>query len=174
MDLRVQRTRKCITDTFMELRRKKPLEKITVKEISDAAMINKATFYNHFNSVFDLSDKLEDEAIDRVLMNIEPIEWGTGEGTRHIAIEMQKMREQFMVLFSGSRYGHFAQKLEKRIKEEIYACFPQYKENPEKDVVLTTMIYGGFYATNKYEGEEFERAIDTIARINDYLMKEMF
>lgn len=174
MDFRIQRTRKCIVDAFLKIRAKKELEKISVKEIAETALINKATFYNHFESVFDLSDKIENEVIDKVLSDIEPSEWGTGEGTRHIAVEMQKIKDLLMILFSGTHYGHFSQKLEKRIKEEIYSCYPQYRENPEKDVILTTMIYGGFYATNKYEGEEFERAIDTIARINDYLIKEMF
>ena len=37
MDLRIQRTRKSIINAFIELRATKPLEKITVKELSDLA-----------------------------------------------------------------------------------------------------------------------------------------
>ena len=40
MDLRIERTRKCIKDAFIELRKTKPIEKITVKELAALASIN--------------------------------------------------------------------------------------------------------------------------------------
>lgn len=43
MDLRVKKTRTSIINAFLTLRSKKPLERITVKELSAAAQINKAT-----------------------------------------------------------------------------------------------------------------------------------
>lgn len=174
MDLRIQRTRKCIQDAFVEIRKRKDIEKITVKEIAERAIINKATFYNHYESVYDLSDKLENEAIDRVIERMHPEEWETGNGTLKLAEAMKREENYFRILFSGARYGVFANKLEKRIKEEIYFNNPQYKNDPEKDVVLTIMIYGGFYTMNKYHGDEFDRAIETIAKMNDYLIKGLF
>ena len=45
MDLRVKKTTKSIKDAFYELRKKKEVGKISVKELSEVAMINKATFY---------------------------------------------------------------------------------------------------------------------------------
>lgn len=174
MDMRIQRTKKCIQDAFLELRRKKDVEKITVTELADCAMINKATFYNHYTSVFDLSDKMESEAIDSVVGLIEPHEWGTGAGTKRIAVEMKKISDYLTVLFSGSRYGVFAAKLDEKIKEKIYEIYPEHKNDPEKDVILTTMIYGGFYATSKYKGADFERATDIVAKMNDYMIKGLF
>lgn len=41
MDLRAQRTRRSIINAFIELRALKPLEKITVKELSERALITK-------------------------------------------------------------------------------------------------------------------------------------
>lgn len=43
-DLRVKRTRKLITQAFFALLRKKKFEKISIQEIADSAMINRATF----------------------------------------------------------------------------------------------------------------------------------
>ena len=40
MDLRTEKTRRSIINAFLELRAKKPLEKITVKELSEKAEIN--------------------------------------------------------------------------------------------------------------------------------------
>ena len=64
MDLRVQRTRMNIRDAFIELRSRKPIEKITVKELAEAAFINKATFYQHYADLYDLSESMEDCLFD--------------------------------------------------------------------------------------------------------------
>lgn len=41
MDLRIEKTEKAIKNAFIELRARKPLEKITVKELCAEACINK-------------------------------------------------------------------------------------------------------------------------------------
>ena len=46
MDLRIEKTEKAIKNAFMELRSKKPLEKISVRELCALACINKSTFYS--------------------------------------------------------------------------------------------------------------------------------
>ena len=55
MDLRTEKTKRSIINSFLELRSRKPLEKITVKELSEKAEINKATFYLHYHDIYDLS-----------------------------------------------------------------------------------------------------------------------
>ena len=70
MDLRIQRTRKNIRDAFIELRSRKPIEKITVKELAEAAFINKATFYQHYEDLYDLSESMENELIDNIISSI--------------------------------------------------------------------------------------------------------
>ena len=63
MDLRIEKTRNSIVNTFLELRSKKDLEKITVKELCEKAQINKSTFYSHYHDIYDLSEHLEDEVV---------------------------------------------------------------------------------------------------------------
>lgn len=64
-DLRVQRTKRNIRDAFVELRKIKEINEITVVEIAKRAMINKATFYLHYRDIFDLEEKLEDEHLEK-------------------------------------------------------------------------------------------------------------
>jgi len=56
-DLRVIRTRKLIMDSFITLSSKKEFKDITVKDITTEAMINRATFYYHFEDIYDLLEK---------------------------------------------------------------------------------------------------------------------
>lgn len=45
-------TKKAIIDSFMHLAAKKPLEKITVRDIVDHCGINRNTFYYHFQDIY--------------------------------------------------------------------------------------------------------------------------
>ena len=56
MDMRIEKTRRSIINAFLQLRAQKPLEKITVKELSALAEINKATFYLHYRDIYELSE----------------------------------------------------------------------------------------------------------------------
>lgn len=53
-DLRVIKTKKAIKDAFIQLLENKPIQKITVTELSKQALINKGTFYLHYNDIYDL------------------------------------------------------------------------------------------------------------------------
>ena len=45
-------TKQAITQAFIQLAAKKPLEKITVRDIVDACGINRNTFYYHFQDIY--------------------------------------------------------------------------------------------------------------------------
>jgi AcrR family transcriptional regulator len=62
-DPRVQRTRRLIMDSFIELSAKKEFKDITVKDITTEAMINRATFYYHFEDIYDLLEKALSEVL---------------------------------------------------------------------------------------------------------------
>ena len=56
-DLRIQRTQKAIVDAFYELLDEKSFGSITVIDICDRALINRGTFYTHFEDKYQLLDK---------------------------------------------------------------------------------------------------------------------
>lgn len=52
-----------IKEAFWKLYEEKPIEKISVKQITDMAGYNRATFYLYFSSVRDVRDQIEDDLI---------------------------------------------------------------------------------------------------------------
>lgn len=70
MDLRIQKTKNSIFSAFIELRAAKPLEKITIRELTQKANISKQTFYLHFKDIYDLSEYLENDAITSLIADI--------------------------------------------------------------------------------------------------------
>ena len=71
MDLRIQKTEKAIKNVFLELRARKPLEKITVKELCELALINKSTFYSHYEDIYALSEAMEQETVASIIGSID-------------------------------------------------------------------------------------------------------
>lgn len=64
LDLRVKRTNKYIIEAFIRLVEEKGFEQVTVQNIADEAMINRATFYAHYKDKQDFYEKIFDLAVE--------------------------------------------------------------------------------------------------------------
>ncbi len=60
-DLRVVRTRKMLRDAMIALAIQKGFTAITVNDIVELAMVNRATFYRHYQDKYDLVESYLDE-----------------------------------------------------------------------------------------------------------------
>lgn len=63
-DARVRYTKRVIKESFLSLLQKKPVNKITVKEVCELAELNRATFYSHYSDCFALMENIEQELFD--------------------------------------------------------------------------------------------------------------
>lgn len=59
-------TRMALQNSLLELMEKKPITKITIKELCENADINRTTFYAHYADQHDLLRKIEDETFSWV------------------------------------------------------------------------------------------------------------
>jgi len=53
-DARVIMTKKFLKESLVSILKEKELSEITIKEVCDAAQINRATFYSHYKSIMEL------------------------------------------------------------------------------------------------------------------------
>lgn len=65
-DKRVEKTLGLIKKTFFEITKTNGRSNPTVKEICEAANINRSTFYQYYDGIDDLRDKLETEAANKM------------------------------------------------------------------------------------------------------------
>lgn len=75
LDLRIKRTQKAIKEAFFILVEEKGFEHISVKDITDKAMISRNTFYLHYEDKYDLLNKICDELMRKLF-------FGTGKQIR--------------------------------------------------------------------------------------------
>ena len=85
-----QQTVKSLKEAFWKLYETKPIEKISVRQITELAGYNHATFYLYFSSVRDVRDQIEDDLIaqrDLILkqcMHDGTLEMGQHGGSRAV------------------------------------------------------------------------------------------
>lgn len=69
-DLRVIKTKKSIYEGLLQLMKDKSFEEIKVSEICQAAIVNRSTFYDHFNDKYELLatliQDLEEELVEKL------------------------------------------------------------------------------------------------------------
>lgn len=83
-DIRARLTRKLLQETFLALLAEKRFEVITVGEIAERAMVNRATFYRHYPDKYALGNSLFQEAIEQLACDLssplKPPSASEGEG----------------------------------------------------------------------------------------------
>ncbi len=168
MDIREKKTRRSISNAFLQIRSKKPLERITVKELCELAEISKATFYLHYRDIYDLSDSLQQQIIKDILSHLSD--------PKDIIYNLPKANEQIIngyyanksivyILFSGSQFAKLPECIETEIKKLIFSQFPHLKHDAEANVRMTYQIMGSFYAFYKYENQFGQETV--LKAVND-------
>lgn len=74
---KVMETKEKIKDAFFEIYKDKKIERISIKEITDRAKINRGTFYVYYKDIYDLLEQIEDDIIgeltDKILAALQLI-----------------------------------------------------------------------------------------------------
>ena len=162
MDLREKKTKRSINNAFLQIRSKKPLEKITVKELCELAEISKATFYLHYKDIYDLSDTLQQQVITDIVSHLE--------NPKDIIFNLQKAHIQIIegyyanqnivhILFSDSQFSKLPECIESEIKKIVFEQFPELKNDAATNIRITYQMMGSFYAFYKYEKQFGHEAI---------------
>ena len=66
-DIRVVKTKRAIREAVIELMRDHDPREITVREVADAAYINRRTFFAHYDSVSQVVDEVVEEGATEVV-----------------------------------------------------------------------------------------------------------
>lgn len=176
MDLRIKRTKESIRNAFIKLREKKPIEKISIRELSELANINKATFYLHYRDIYDLAENVERTLIDEIFSSIDRPDLfldTPGKFTADLFRAYIKIQPLADVIFSGSRRHSLIDNIEIKMREVLSEKHPELKDNMRLNILLTYEIQGAYYAysenKNKYGPEEL---IEIISGASEALTTE--
>lgn len=184
-DRRVARTKKAIKNAFAELMSEKEISEITVKDIAETADVNRKTFYNYYNSVYDIVNEIENElvlAFDNVLSNIDFKQemknpYGIFEKLTGV---INQDFDFYSRLMKMNHNANLMQKLYVALKDWMKASFLSQTdiEEPRLDIVVNYMIsgmlsvYQSWFNSDRAESiEELSKTVSimTFSGINGFL-----
>lgn len=143
MDLRVKKSKAAIKKAFLQMRKDIPLEKMRVKTICEKAMINKTTFYKHYNDIYMLNDMLEQEAVALVLNDFSAkneIFVNPSRFIKQLPMALELHKDILFPLFHD-RFDRLFVILEKQLKD----CYNLEHKTIEEDILLTFAIGGALH-----------------------------
>ena len=71
VDRRVRKTRMQLREGLARLMQKKSIKEISVRELVDEVDINRSTFYLHYTDIYQMLEKIEEEAMEDILQAMD-------------------------------------------------------------------------------------------------------
>ncbi len=171
-DLRIIRTRKLLSNTLLDMMEEESIEKISVIDLCNRAMVNRATFYAHFEDKYHLLafalEELKDELYEKFTKETKlttPIE--TISSLMMMAIEFFFDKHNHIAnIIRNNRNGKVVSTIQDSIAHSIKYQLSKYKDTYEIKLplqVLSSFVAGGMVSTalwcidnpGKYSQEEF-------------------
>ena len=99
-----ERTDRDITNALLKVMESKSLEKISVQDILDEAMINRSTFYQHFPDKYAILERLQEKYVSGMTERIDEIarsgEWDLGKINDSLCGYLAQNRSQMRQILS--------------------------------------------------------------------------
>lgn len=187
LDPRTKRTLSAYRDALTRLLRKKPLEQITVSELSSLAGYHRSTFYRHYNHVAELFAEIQEEMLSEFETILarhptqkadEPIILG-----RDTASTIRILSDAFMMIKRNATFASviLSNPLENQLLRRLlqsgrhYALDSDNSKLDERDAEYYdryyTFLTGGFIATiQRWLEEGMVMSAEELARLcNEFI-----
>lgn len=172
VDRRIAKTKKAIYRAFAELLSQKNINDITIKDIADKADINRKTFYNYYNGIYDLTGEIENSIIDsfeQVLVgtNISELLHNPYSMFEALTRIINSNFDFYQHLISIESNSNLVSKLFKSLKTRAKEVISQYTlfDDATLDIVLDFVVSGMFTVFQHWFNSSRERSIDDLAKI---------
>ncbi|WP_428910796.1 TetR/AcrR family transcriptional regulator [Niallia sp. Krafla_26] len=131
-DLRVLKTKKLIKDALITLIEEKGFETITIQKIADEAMMNRATFYLHYQDKYDLLQQVTSTYLNELMDAINiPCHLKKGEvDVNRFKITLSKVIEHidqnrnfYRVMLGPNGIPNFTERVESLLADKFKSSF---------------------------------------------------
>lgn len=150
LDLRIQKTRRALTNALYELMCQKSLDDITVTELCERAVVRKATFYKHFGDKTELLvymiQELQRVSYEENSIGYDPaLPYSYYSGVFQYLVDFVDSNEHFVMNVLQSNSNAFVRNiLEEQIRREIDSHLRQAdREDVRASHAMLSAIYAG-------------------------------
>ena len=138
-------TKRLIREAMLALLKTKSIQEITVRELCDMAGVNRTTFYNHYDGVYEVLGEIEETFLMQ-LADEDGFTYGQLDLSRHIerlCEKLQQNKDIALLLLTNNADPNFSTKLMK-----LHACGSVWSEtvscySPAEYELLAQFVSGG-------------------------------
>lgn len=166
----VRHTKERLRACLLELMREKPINRITAKELTEAADVNRGTFYFHYSDVYDMLAKIEEdffEQFERILNeDFTPAE--ESPYLERIARFLLDNRDFCRVMLSRNGDLEFLERLKDLVERRCsYVWRTLTKDADPKRAALynSFVIAGSVGVLKKWLDDDFAETPEEVARL---------
>lgn len=189
-DLRITRTRKLLSSTLLDMMEEESIEKISVIDLCNKAMVNRATFYAHFEDKYHLLSSALEDLKDSVYENFTKCN-NTLSSPQEALVAMTNMAIDFLYdeqshvynIILHNRNGKIVETLENSIAQSIKYQLSKFKDTYEAR--MPSSLIANFYAggimsialvlidnPNRYSKEELKKYCSLLSGDSYFVKKK--
>lgn len=172
VDRRIAKTKKAIYRAFAQLLSEKNINDITIKDIADRADINRKTFYNYYDGIYELTSEIENKIIDsfeKVIRehNINELLHNPNKMFDELVKIINSDFDFYQYLISVESNSNLVSKLFISLKSRAKEVISEYSVLDEAtlDIVLDFVISGMFTVFQRWFNSSKEHSLDDMAKI---------
>ena len=175
-----EKTKKLIKNTFAELiKENKELNKITVSELVKRADINRGTFYNHYDSIYDVAEELEAEIINVLFENTTRLSSldDIFNYLDEVIVYLKKNEDMYRLLLASNEPQVFLRKLNHSILDKMYNAInnnPNFKNSASLKFEIAFFTDGIVSAVLNYFTGRSEYSLDEICENTKEIFMVLF
>lgn len=172
VDRRIAKTKKAIYRAFAQLLSEKNINDITIKDIADRADINRKTFYNYYDGIYELIGEIENKIIDsfeKVIRehNVNELLHNPNKMFDELVKIINSDFDFYQYLISVESNSNLVSKLFISLKSRAKEVISEYSVLDEAtlDIVLDFVISGMFTVFQRWFNSSKEHSLDDMAKI---------
>lgn len=163
---RVTMTKAMLKDSLLELMAKKPLSKISIKEICENADINRTTFYTHYTDQYALCDEIENDSVEKINTCLAKVSIRENriQGLSEFLEYMKANGDLFKILMRSDFHNSFRVRFsEVAVKKLAELDYHENIPENEKDYIFRFMFMGTLGMLEKWIENDFDKSPDELA-----------
>ena len=174
---RIMVTKKLLKDGLLRLLDRKNVDRVNVTELCRESGINRATFYAHYGTPYDILSEIEHEMIDEIMRNTERA-W-KNKGNLDILSSTEIMCQYFydhadiiLVLLRNFSGQDFTRMLNRTYQTIIKSSVAEDMNKDDVKLVTAYLAGGGVFLLNTWLQEEVQKTPKEIAQLITGLFSE--
>lgn len=144
-----EQTRDNLKQAFLELYAAKPIERISIREITDRAGYNRATFYLYFRDIYDVLATIEDDLLSFLDSVVDPLVCKQDVYGRMgtFLVLASRYTEPFSILLGDNGDPSFTRRFKQRLEPLLDRLLVTRRAlNPHERELISTFYLSGVVA----------------------------